>query len=78
LVLGSTDGPSSLAASMYAVAELLKGWIDDVAANRVCWVSCSILVAIVLHFIELKTKLVVLGSERSVDLTKDEVDALQT
>jgi hypothetical protein len=32
LVLGDVDGPSSLAASLSMVVELLKGWIDTVAA----------------------------------------------
>jgi hypothetical protein len=35
LVLGSTDGPSSLAASISVAAELLKGQIDVAAANGV-------------------------------------------
>jgi hypothetical protein len=35
LVLGGADRPSSLAMSMPAAMELLEGWIDTVAANRV-------------------------------------------
>jgi hypothetical protein len=35
-MLGSTDGPSSLAASISMAAELLEGQIDAIAANRVC------------------------------------------
>jgi hypothetical protein len=34
-VLDNTDGPSSLAAYMLKVVELLEGWIDAAAANRV-------------------------------------------
>jgi hypothetical protein len=75
-VLGSADGPSSLATSMSTVAELLERWIDAMAANGVHWGSCSVLVAAMLHFLELKTKLEVLGSRCNVDLTKDEADAL--
>jgi hypothetical protein len=75
-VLGSADGPSSLATSMSTVAELLERRIDAMAANGVHWGSCSVLVAAMLHFPELKTKLEVLGSRRNVDLTKDEADAL--
>jgi hypothetical protein len=37
LVLGNADGPSSLAASLSMVAELLKGRIDTAAANGVHW-----------------------------------------
>jgi hypothetical protein len=36
LVLGSADGPSSLAASMSMAVELLEGWIKAVKANGVC------------------------------------------
>jgi hypothetical protein len=70
MVLGSTDGPSSLA------VELLKGQINVATANRVRWGSCSALVATVSHFLEFKTKLEVLGSGHSTDLTLDEADAL--
>jgi hypothetical protein len=37
LVLGNVDGPSSLAASLSMVAELLEGRIDTMVANGVCW-----------------------------------------
>jgi hypothetical protein len=58
------------------VLELLEGWINVVAANRVRWGSCSTLVPIVSHFPKLKTQLEVLGSECSADLTEDKADAL--
>jgi hypothetical protein len=73
---GSDDGPSTLEASMSTVAELLKGWIDTVAANRVHCGSYSALVAIVSHFPKLKTELEVLGLGCSADLTVDKADAL--
>jgi hypothetical protein len=76
LVLGSTVGPSSLAASMSMAAELLKGRIDTAAANGVYCGSRSTLVAAVLHFLELKTELEVLRSGCSADLIEDEVDVL--
>jgi hypothetical protein len=57
LVLGSADMPSSLATSMSTAAELLEGGIDAAAANGVCSGTCSVLVAIGLHFQELKTEL---------------------
>jgi hypothetical protein len=76
LVLGSTDKKSSLAATMSTVAELLEGWMDATAANRVRWGSCSALVTDVSHFPELKAELEVLSSECNTDLTKDEADAL--
>jgi hypothetical protein len=75
-VLGSTDGLSSLAASMSMAAGLLEGWIDATAANGVCWGSHSAFVAAVSHFPELKTELEVLGSRHIIDLTEDEADAL--
>jgi hypothetical protein len=76
LVLGSTDGPSSLATSMSVAAELLKGRIDAAAANGVHWGSSSTLVAAMSHFLELKTKLEVLWSGHNADLTEDKEDAL--
>jgi hypothetical protein len=59
LVLGNVDGSSSLAASMSGAA----------ITNRVRWGSLSTLVAAMLHFLELKTELEVLGSRCSADLT---------
>jgi hypothetical protein len=56
--------------------ELLKSCIDAATANGVRWGSRSTLVAAVLHFSKLKTKLEVLGSGRSVDLIEDEAVAL--
>jgi hypothetical protein len=76
LVLGGIEGPSSLGASMSMVAELLEGRINAVATNGVCWGSRSALVTAVSYFLELKTKLEVLRSRHSVDLTEDEADAL--
>jgi hypothetical protein len=67
LVLGGVNGTSSLAASMSMTAELLEGRIDIGAANGVHWGSHSALVAAVLHFLELKTELEVLGSGHNMD-----------
>jgi hypothetical protein len=50
--------------------------IDTTTANRVRWVSRSVLVATVSHFLELKTELKVLGSGRNADLTEYKADAL--
>jgi hypothetical protein len=75
-VLGGADGPYSLAAYMSTAAELLKGRLDTVAANRVHWGSHSALVAAVSHFPEQKIEQEVLRSECSVNLTEDKVDAL--
>jgi hypothetical protein len=76
LVLGSANGPSSLAAPMSMLVELLQGWIDAAQASGVRWGSCSVLIATMLHFPELKTEREVLRFGCSVDLTKDEADAL--
>jgi hypothetical protein len=65
-VLDSADGPSSLAASISTIVELLEGRIDVAATIGVCWGSRFVLVAIVLHFLELKPEL------------EDEADALWT
>jgi hypothetical protein len=75
-VLGGADGPSSLATSVPAVAELLGNHINAVATNGVRWGSRSVLVAVMSHFSELDTNLEVLGSSRSVGLIDDEIDAL--
>jgi hypothetical protein len=75
-VLGSAGGSSSLAKCMSAAVELLEGRIDVVATNRVCWGSRFALATAVSHFLELNTKLEMLGSGCSVDLTEDEADAL--
>jgi hypothetical protein len=74
-VLDDADGPSSLAASMSAVAEQLKSWIDGVAANGVHLGSHSALVAAMSHFLELDVDLEVLRSGHNVGLIEDEVDA---
>jgi hypothetical protein len=76
LVLGNADGLSSLAASLSMVAELLKGQIDTTTANGVCWGTRSALVAALSHFLKLKSKLELLGSERNSDLTNDQADTL--
>jgi hypothetical protein len=52
--------------------------MDTEAANEVRWGSHSALVAVMLHFPELKSELELLGSEGNVDLTDHEVDALWT
>jgi hypothetical protein len=75
-VLDNVDGPSSLAASMSTAVELLEGWNDAAATNGVHWGSRSVLVAAVSHFLELKTKLELLGSRCNADLTEDKADAL--
>jgi hypothetical protein len=77
-MLDSADMPSSLAASMYTVVELLKGRIDAAAANGVRWGAHSALVAGVSHFPKLNSELEFLGSGRNADLTEDEADALWT
>jgi hypothetical protein len=76
LVLGDIGGSSLMVASMSALTEKLEGQIDAVIANGVHWGSCSVLVAAVSHFPELDADLEVLGSERNVGLTKDEVNVL--
>jgi hypothetical protein len=71
LVLDNTDGPSSLAVSMSMVVELFEGRINTAAANGVHRGSRSMLVATMLHFLELRSELELLGFGRNVDLTED-------
>jgi hypothetical protein len=52
--------------------------ISTTAANGVRWGACSVLVATVSHFPELKTNLDVLSSGHSAGLMEDEADALWT
>jgi hypothetical protein len=75
-VLGNADGLSSLAASLSMVAELLEGRIDTVSTNGVHWGTQSTLVAALLHFSELKSKLELHGFGQNVDLTDDQPNAL--
>jgi hypothetical protein len=77
-VLDNADGLPSLLVSMFMAAELLEGRIDAATANRVRWGSCSMLAAIVSHFLELKNELEVLGLGRNMDLTDKEADGLWT
>jgi hypothetical protein len=78
LVLDKADGPSSLAASLSMVVELLESRVDIATANRVCWVTRSVLVATLSHFPELEAKLELLRSGRNTNLAEDQVDALWT
>jgi hypothetical protein len=60
-VLGNVDGPSSLAASLSMVAELLDGRMNTVATNGVRWGTRFALVAVLPHLLELKAELELLG-----------------
>jgi hypothetical protein len=76
LVLGKASEPSSPATSLSMVAEEVEIWINTMAANRVRCETQSVLVAVLLHFPELKSKLELLRSKRNADLSDDQVDAL--
>jgi hypothetical protein len=76
--MDNANGPSSLVASLSTTVELLEGWIDTVATNGVRWGTQSMLVATLLHFLELKSELELLRSKRNTDLTPDQADALWT
>jgi hypothetical protein len=76
LVPDNTVRPSSLAASLSMVLELLDGRINTVATNGVRSWTRSVLVAALSHFLELNSMLVLLESGRNVNLTEDQVDAL--
>jgi hypothetical protein len=78
LVLDGINKTSSLVASLSKVAELLEGRVDIMGTNGVCWGAQSTLVAVLLHFPELKTELGLLGSGRNMNLIEDEANALWT
>jgi hypothetical protein len=69
LVLDWADKPSSLAASLSMVAELLEGHIDIAVANGARWGARSVLVAALSLFPELETKMGLLGPMHDVGLT---------
>jgi hypothetical protein len=75
-VLDNVDGSSSLARSLSMVVELLESRIDTAATMGVHLGTRSALVAALLHFLELKIKLELLGSRCNVDLIEDQADAL--
>jgi uncharacterized protein YxjI len=77
-VLDNADRLSSRAVFMSTAVELLEGPINSVATHGVYWGFRFALVADVSHFVELKSKLELLGSGRKVNLTQDEADALWT
>jgi hypothetical protein len=74
LVLHNVDGPSSLAASLSTVAELLEGRVDASAANGVRYGTRSALVTTLSHFLELEAGLELLGSKLNAVLTEEQVD----
>jgi hypothetical protein len=76
LALGNVGEPSSLGTSLSMVAELLESRINTTAANGVHWGTRSVLVAILSHLSELKTKLELLGSGQNAYLIEDRVDPL--
>jgi hypothetical protein len=78
LVLDNVNGSSFLAMSLSTVAELVEGWVDAMAANRICWGTQSALVATLLHFSKLEAELELLGSGRNPVPMKEQVDALLT
>jgi hypothetical protein len=76
--LDNADDSSSLAASPSTAEALLEGQINTTTANGVCWGTRSALVASLSYFLELKSKLELLGSGLNVDLIENQVDALWT
>jgi hypothetical protein len=76
LVLDNIYGPSSPAAPLSMVAELLKGRIDVAATNEVRWGTWCTLVVVLSKILELKSEVEVLGSGRNADLMEDQADAL--
>jgi hypothetical protein len=72
------DGPSSLLVPMSMVVELFEGQINCAATNGVHWGSCSVLVAALSHFSELKSKLELLSFRRNTDLSLSSSNATHT
>jgi hypothetical protein len=75
-VLDIIGRSSSLVESLSTIVELHDDRIYTAAANGVGWGTWSALVATLSHFKEPKTVLELLGSERNVDLTEDQPNAL--
>jgi hypothetical protein len=77
-VLKRSNEASSLAVSLPSVANLIKGRIDVVAANRVHWGARLALTAALSHFPELEPELELHVSRYNADLTEGRVDAFWT
>jgi hypothetical protein len=77
LVLDGVDGLSSLARSLFMVAELLEVRDDTAVANGVLWglicVGCCLVA-----FPKAKNRAGAARSERNANLAEDEADALWT
>jgi hypothetical protein len=71
LVLKRSNKTSSLATSLSSAADLIEGHVDVAAANGVHWGVRLVLTAILSHFPEFETELVLHGSRCNADLTKD-------
>jgi hypothetical protein len=67
LVLERADMSSSLVESLSLVVELLEGYIDAAAANRVHWGTRPVLATALSHFSELGSELELLGSGHNTD-----------
>jgi hypothetical protein len=65
-----------MAVPLSMAVELLEGWVDAMAANRVCCGTLSALVAALSYLPELEPVLELLRSGCNMDLTEDQVDAL--
>jgi hypothetical protein len=76
-VLDNADEPSSLAASLSMVVELLEGRVDTVATNGIRWGTWPALVVTLLHFPKIELELELLRFEHNTDLKKDLADALE-
>jgi hypothetical protein len=61
---------------MSTTVELLESQVIPAATNGVCQGTHSVLAAALSHFLELKSELELLGSERNMSLTVDQVDVV--
>jgi hypothetical protein len=78
MVLDGASGPSSLAASLSSVVELLEGCIDAATTNGVPWGTQSAFVAALWHFQEWGPEQELLGSGCNMELSENQVDAFST
>ena len=76
VVLGASQGPSSLPAALESVADAVENRLDAAATNGVRWGTRSSLVVTLSHFPELEAELELLGSGRDAETSEAELDRL--
>jgi hypothetical protein len=76
LILGDTNGSSSLVASLSMMAYEVEKWVNAMAANGVRWGTRSALVTALSYFPELEPELELLRFGQDIDLSGSQADVL--